>query len=189
LKAVQGLSPAFALAVPHPEALRIRGDVAFFQAVRAALIKRAPGDAKTEEELDLAVRQIVSRAVAPEGVVDIFSAAGLKKSDISILSEEFLAEARGKPHKNSAVELLRKFLTGEIKIRRRRNVVQARSFAEMLEETILGYQNRAIEAAWVIEKLIQFAETCTRTTPGENPLGSARMSWPFMMPWRRTTAL
>jgi type I restriction enzyme R subunit len=159
------------LAVPHPEALRIRDDVAFFQAVRAALIKRAPGDVKTEEELDLAVRQIVSQAVAPEGVVDIFAAAGLKKPDISILSEEFLAEVRGMPQKNLAVELLRKLLTGEIKIRRRKNAVQARSFSEMLEEAILRYQNRAIEAAHVIEELIQLAKDMRQANARGESLG------------------
>ncbi len=156
-QAVQELSQAFALAVPQEEALRIRSDIAFFQAVRAVLLKRAPSETKTEEELDYAVRQIVSRAVAPEGVVDIFAAAGLAKPDISILSEEFLAEVRGMPQRNLAIELLRKLLSGEIQNRGRKNVVQARSFAEMLEQAIRRYQNRAIEAAQVIEELIALA--------------------------------
>jgi len=155
---VQDLSQAFALAVPHGEALRIRDDVAFFQAVRAVLAKRGLGEARTEEELDVAVRQIVSRAVSSEGVVDIFAAAGLKKPDISILSDEFLAEVRGMPQRNLAVELLRKLLSGEIQARRRKNVVQARSFAEMLEQAVRRYQNRAIEAAQVIEELIGLAK-------------------------------
>jgi type I restriction enzyme, R subunit len=158
LHAVYELSQAFALAVPHDEALRIRDDVAFMQAVCASLAKRAPGEAKTAEELDLAVRQIVSRAVASEGVVDIFAAAGLQKPDMSILSDEFLAEVRGMPQRNLAVELLRKLLSGEIHTRRRKNVVQARSFAEMLEQSIRRYQNRAIEAAQVIEELIGLAK-------------------------------
>ena len=157
VRAVLELSQAFALAVPHAEALRIRDDVAFFQAVQAVLAKRAPGEARPEEELDHAVRQILSRAVASEGVMDIFAAAGLKKPDISILSDEFLAEVRGMPQKNLAVELLQKLLKGEIRTRGRKNVVQARSFAEMLERTIRRYQNRAIEAAQVIEELIQLA--------------------------------
>ncbi|MDR7530226.1 MAG: type I restriction endonuclease subunit R [Armatimonadota bacterium] len=157
LQAVAELSRAFALAVPREEALRIRDDVAFFQAVRAALIKRAPGDARPEEELDHAIREIISRAVVPEGVVDLFAAAGLKKPDISVLSEEFLAEVRGMPHKNLAVELLRKLLQGEIRARRRRNVVQARSFAEMLERAVRRYQNRAIDAVQVLEELIELA--------------------------------
>ena len=154
---VRELSQAFALAVPHVEALRIRDDVAFFQAVQAVLSKRAPGDARPEEELDHAVRQIISRAVAPEGVMDIFAAAGLAKPDISILSDDFLAEVRGMPQRNLAVELLQKLLKGELSKRRRKNVVQARSFAEMLEQTIRRYQNRAIEAAQVLEELIALA--------------------------------
>src|SRR5690606_7797101 len=101
---------------------------------------------------------IVSRAVASEAVVDIFAAAGLEKPDISILSDEFLAEVRGMPQRNLAVELLRKLLSGEIRTRRGRNVVQARSFAEMLEQSLRRYQNRAIEAAQVIEELIELAK-------------------------------
>jgi type I restriction enzyme R subunit len=158
IRNVRELSQAFALAVPHDEALRIRDDVAFFQAVQAVLAKRAPADARPEEDLDHAVRQIITRAVAPEGVVDIFAAAGLDKPDISILSDEFLAEVRGMPQRNLAVELLQKLLKGELKTRRRKNVVQARSFADMLEQTIRRYQNRAIEAAQVIEELIQLAK-------------------------------
>lgn len=158
LRAVQELSQAFALAVPHEEAIAIRDDVAFFQAVRASLAKRAPGEARTEEDLDHAVRQIVSRAVASEGVVDIFAAAGLKKPDISILSEEFLSEVQGMPQRNLAVELLQKLLKGEIRTRSRKNVVQARSFSEMLEQALRRYQNRAIEAAQVIEELIDLAK-------------------------------
>ena len=154
LKEVGELSQAFALAVPHPAALGIREDVAFFQAVKARLAKRAPGEERTEEELNLAVRQIVSRAVASEEVIDLFEAAGLKKPDVSILSDQFLAEVKGMPQRNLAVELLRKLLKGEIRERGRRNVVQARSFAEMLEQTLRRYQNRAIEAVQVIEELI-----------------------------------
>ncbi len=157
LRAVRELSQAFALAVPHPETVRIRDDVSLFQHVRAALSKRVGPDAKSDEELDHAVRQIVSRAVAPDGVVDIFAAAGLKKPDVSILSEEFLREVRGMGRRNLAVELLERLLKGELAIRRRKNVVQARSFAEMLEQTIRRYQNRAVEAAQVIEELIGLA--------------------------------
>jgi type I restriction enzyme R subunit len=108
--------------------------------------------------MDHAVRQIVSRAVAPGGVVDIFQAAGLEKPDISVLSDDFLAEVRDMPRKNLAVDLLRRLLGGEIKSRRRKNVVQARSFADMLEQAIRRYQNRAIEAAQVIEQLIELAK-------------------------------
>ena len=158
LNAVRELSQAFALAVPHPETTRIRDDVGFFQSVRVRLLKRAESEARPQEELDLAVRQIISRAVASEGVLDIFAAAGLDKPDISVLSDEFLAEVRGMPHRNLAVELLQKLLRGEVSTRRRKNVVQARSFAEMLEQTLRRYQNRAIEAAQVIEELIELAK-------------------------------
>ncbi|MEX0761532.1 MAG: type I restriction endonuclease subunit R [Dehalococcoidia bacterium] len=157
LQAVGDLSKAFALAVPHEDALRIRNDIGFFQAVRAGLVKGAPGGGRGDEEMEHAIRQIVSNAVASDQVVDIFAAAGLKKPDISILSDEFLAEVRGMPHRNLAVETLRKLLTGEIRSRRRRNVVQARSFSEMLEQSIRRYQNRAIETAAVIEELIALA--------------------------------
>ena len=116
--AVRDLSKGFALAVPHAEAMRIRDDVGFFQAVQAVLVKRAASDQRPEEELEHAVRQIISRAVMPEGVIDIFAAAGLKKPDISVLSEEFLADVRGMPQRNLAVELLRKLLSGEIRQRR-----------------------------------------------------------------------
>lgn len=127
------------------------------QTVQAVLAKRAPGDSRPDEELDHAVRQIIARAMAPEGVVDIFAAAGLKKPDISILSDQFLAEVRGMPQRNLAVELLQKLLKGELRVRGRKNVVQARSFAEMLEQSVRRYQNRAIEAAQVIEELIALA--------------------------------
>ena len=169
--AVRALSQAFALAVPHPETTRIRDDVAFFQAVQAGLAKRAPGDAKPEEDLDRAVRQIITRAVAPEGVIDIFAAAGLAKPDISILSDDFLAEVRGMPQRNLAVELLQKLLKGELGTRRRKNVVQARSFSEMLEQSIRRYQNRAIEAAQVLEELIQLAKDMRNASARGEGLG------------------
>ena len=171
LNAVRELSQAFALAVPHPETFRIRDDVAFFQAVRAALSKRATGEARPEEDLDLAVRQIISRAVASEGVLDIFAAAGLDKPDISVLSDEFLAEVQGMPQRNLAVELLQKLLKGELSMRRRKNVVQARSFTEMLEQTLRRYQNRAIEAAQVIEELIQLAKEMREANARGEQLG------------------
>ncbi len=158
LRSVTDLSKTFALAVPHETALSIRDDVAFFQAVRAVLAKSIPGDRKTDEELDHAIRQIVSNAVVSDEVIDIFDAAGLKKPDISILSDEFLVEVKGMPQRNLAVELLQKLLKGEISNRRRKNVVQARSFAEMLEQSLRRYQNRAIETAQVIEELIALAK-------------------------------
>jgi type I restriction enzyme R subunit len=158
LRSVTDLSQAFALAIPHEEALRIRDDVGFFQAVRSVLAKGAPGDRRTDDELDHAIRQIISRAVASDEVVDVFAAAGLQKPDISILSDEFLAEVRGMPQRNLAVELLQKLLKGEIRARGMRNVVQARSFGELLAQAVRKYQNRAIETAQVIEELIQLAK-------------------------------
>jgi type I restriction enzyme R subunit len=171
LQAVTELSQAFALAVPHEDALRIRGDVGFFQVVRSVLAKGEDGDGKTDQELDHAVQQLVSRAIVSDQVIDIFAAAGLKKPDISILSDAFLAELRGMPQKNLAVELLRKLLAGEIKARTRNNVVQARSFAQMLEQAIRRYQNRAIEAAQVIEELIALAKQMREASARGEQLG------------------
>ncbi len=158
LKAVKALSIAFALAVPNDRAVAIRDDVSFFQAVRAALVKSTVEGERTAEDIDLAIRQIISRAVVTDKVIDIFSAAGLQKPEISILSDEFLAEVKGLPQKNLAVELLRKLLNDEIKSRSRKYLVQSRSFAEMLERTINRYQNRTIESAEVIAALIELAK-------------------------------
>jgi type I restriction enzyme R subunit len=158
MQAVGDLARAFALAVPSDEALAIRDDVGFFQAIRAVLAKGAEGGPRPGEDLDHAIRQIVSRAVSSDEVIDIFAAAGLKKPDISILSDAFLAEVREMPHRNLAVELLQKLLRGEIRTRSRRNVVQARSFAGLLEQALRRYQNRAIETAQVIEELIALAK-------------------------------
>ena len=171
LKAVTELSQAFALAVPHEEALAIRDDVAFFQAVRAALAKSGAPSPQAEEDLEHAIRQLISKAVASDEVVDIFAAAGLKKPDISILSDEFLSEIRGLPQKNLAVELLRKLLNQEIKTRSRKNLVQARSFAEMLERSIRAYQNRAIETVQVIEELITLAKNLREANRRGEALG------------------
>jgi type I restriction enzyme R subunit len=158
IKAVSDLSKAFALAVPHDEALRIRDDVGFFQAIRSVLAKAATQQHRPEHELDNAIRQIVSRAVSSGEVIDIFAAAGLRKPDLSILSEEFLREVSHLPQKNLAVELLRKLLNDEIKTRSRRNVVKSRLFSSLLESSIRKYQNRAILAAQVIEELIGLAK-------------------------------
>lgn len=155
LKSVTELSKAFALAVPHEG---IRDDVGFFQAVRAVLAKSDASERRSDEDLDSAIRQIVSKAITSGEVMDIFAAAGLDKPNISILSDDFLAEVRGMPQRNLAVELLQKLLKGEIKARSKRNVVQARSFAELLEQAVRKYQNRAIETAQVIEELIQLAK-------------------------------
>jgi type I restriction enzyme R subunit len=158
LKAVRELSLAFALAVPDERALAVRDDVSFFQAVRAALVKSTVEGERSAEDVDHAIRQILSRAVTTDKVIDIFAAAGLKKPEISILSEAFLAEVKDLPQKNLAIELLRKLLNDELKGRLRKNLVQSRSFAEMLERTIRSYQNRTLESAQVIAELIKLAE-------------------------------
>jgi type I restriction enzyme R subunit len=158
LQAVSALSKAFALAVPHVAALAIRDEVGLFQEIRSGLVKATVTKSeKSPGEMQTAIRQLVSRAVYSTEVVDIFAAAGLQKPDISILSDEFLTEVQQLPQRNLALELLKKLINDEIKTRMRKNVVQARSFAEMLEKAIAKYKNRAIEAAEVIDELIQLA--------------------------------
>jgi len=171
MKTVTQLSRAFALSVPHEKATAIRDEVGFFQTVRAALAKTTGGPTWPEEELDAAVRQIVSRAVASDKVIDIFSAAGLKTPDISILSDEFLAEVKGLPQRNLAFEVLRKLLNDEIKTRSRKNLVQSRLFSQMLEETIRKYQNRSIETARVIQELIDLAKDMREASKRGEDLG------------------
>jgi type I restriction enzyme R subunit len=171
VKAVADLSKGFALAVPHEKALEIRDDVAFFQTVKAVLTKSTSDGRRSPEEIAHAIRQIVSRAVSSDEVIDIFAAAGLKKPDISILSDEFLAEVRGMPQRNLAVEMLQKLLDGEIKARGRKNIVQFRSFAELLEKAIKKYQNRAIETAQVIEELIALAKDLREANQRGEKLG------------------
>ena len=171
LNEVTALSKAFSLVVPHERAIEIRDDVAFFQAVRGVLAKLTAREETQSEAADFAIKQLVSKAVVPEGVVDIFAAAGLEKPDISILSDEFLAEVRALPQRNLAVELLDKLLNDEIKTHSRQNVVRARSFAEMLEQSIRAYQNRTIEAAQVIEELIQTAKELREAAERGEELG------------------
>lgn len=158
IQAVTELSKAYALCATEDEAIAIREEVGFFQAIKATLSKHTVEGGKSKAELDAAVRQIVTRAVASDQVIDIFATAGLDKPEISILSDQFLAEVRDLPQKNLALEILRKLLNDEIRTRSRRNVVQSRHFSEMLENTIKRYQNRSIESAQVIQELIKLAE-------------------------------
>ena len=158
IQVVTELSQAFALCAGMEEAIAIRDDLGFLQAVKAALAKRR-GAGKTSEELDLAVRQLVAKAIAPEGeIIDVFQAAGLKQPDISILSDQFLAEVRGLKYKNVAVELLEKLLCDEIRVRSKRNLVQSREFSAMLKKTLNAYHNRAIATQEVIDELINLAK-------------------------------
>jgi len=171
MKTVTQLSKAFALSVPHERAIAIRDDVGFFQTVRAGLAKTMPGTTKPQEDLDAAVRQIVSRAVATDQVIDIFSAAGLKAPDISILSDEFLAEVKDLPQRNLAFEVLKKLLNDEIKTRSKKNLVQSRLFSQMLEDSIRKYQNRSIEAAAIIQELIDLAKDMREAAKRGEKLG------------------
>ena len=155
--AVLALSKAFALAAASDQAQGIRDEVGFFQTVRAALAKSAPGAGRSSAERDLAVQQIVSRAAVSTEIVDILEAAGLETPDISILSDEFLAEVQSMRQKNLALEALRKLIHGEVRSQSRVNVVQARAFSARLEEAIARYHNNAVTTAEVLQELIQLA--------------------------------
>jgi type I restriction enzyme R subunit len=158
-KEVVGLSKAFAISVPHPKAMEIKDDVGFFQAVKARLTKFEPtGTGKSDAEIETAIRQIVDKAVVSEGIIDVFDAAGIKKPDISILSDEFLKEIQGMERKNLALELLKKLLNDEIKLRTKKNLIQSKKFSEMLEAAIKKYQNNLLTTAQVIEELIRLAK-------------------------------
>ena len=168
---VTDLSRVFALCAASDEAIELRDDIAFFQAIKAQLAKTS-GTQRPPEEIDAAVRQLVSKAImADEGIIDVFTAAGLKKPDISILSDQFLAEVRGLKYKNVAAELLAKLLKDEIKLRSVRNLVQSRVFSEMLKRTLNAYHNRAIATQEVIEELIKLAKEMDAATKRGEDLG------------------
>jgi type I restriction enzyme R subunit len=153
------LQKAFGLAVPHPEALKIRDDLAFFQSIKARFAKfDDQTKTRTNAEIETAIRQIVNDAIISGEVVDVFDAAGIKKPDISILSDEFLADIQGMERKNLAFELLKRLLADEIKTRSQLNLVQGRKFSEMLAEAVKRYQNSLIDSARLIEELIQIAK-------------------------------
>lgn len=153
------LQKAFGLSVPHPKALEIRDDLAFFQAIKARFAKFDDQNrTHTNEEIETAIRQIVNDAIISSEVVDIFDAAGIKKPDISILSDEFLAEIQDMDRKNLALELLKRLLNDEIKMRSKMNLVQGRKFSEMLAEAVKRYQSGLIDSARIIEELIQLAK-------------------------------
>jgi type I restriction enzyme R subunit len=159
LNTVTALSKSFALSVPHQYTIDIRDEVGLFQAIKARIVKvTQSGKGKSDEEMETAIKQILSDAIASEEVVDIFDAAGIKKPDISILSDEFLAEVKGMPHKNLAFELLKKLLNDEIKSRQRVNLVEAKKFSEMLDNAVKTYQNNLITSAQIIDAMIQLAK-------------------------------
>ena len=172
VQVVTELSRAFALSAASDEATAIRDDVAFFQTVQAALNKQESKSGKNPEQLDAAVRQLVSKAITTEGqVIDVFTAAGLPRPDIGILSDKFLAEVRGLKHKNVAAELLEKLLKDELKVRSKRNFVQAKQFSDKLKQTLNGYHNRAISTMEVIEELIKLAKELDSATKRGVDLG------------------
>jgi type I restriction enzyme R subunit len=159
INAVTALSKSFAISVPHPYTIDIRDEVGLFQAIKARIVKVTQrSKTKSDEEIETAIKQILSDAVVADEVVDIFDAAGIKKPDISILSDEFLAEVKGMQHKNLALELLKKLLNDEIKARQKTNLVQSKKFSEMLESAVRTYQNNLITSAQVIEELIKLAK-------------------------------
>jgi type I restriction enzyme R subunit len=159
LQVVTSLSRAFALCAASDEATAIRDDVSFFQALQAALFKQISSTSKTPEQIHAAIRQLVSKAITTDGqVIDVFTAAGLPKPDISILSDQFLAEVRGLKHKNVAAGLLEKLLKDELRVRSTRNLVQGKMFSEKLKKALNAYHNRAITTAEVIEELIKLAK-------------------------------
>ena len=172
IQLVTDLSRAFALSAASDEAAEIRDDVAFFQALQAALGKQRSHNQKTPEQIEAAISQLVSRAITTDGeVIDVFTAAGLSKPDISILSDQFLAEVRGLKHKHVAAELLAKLLKDEVKVRSRRNLVQAQVFSEKLQQTLNSYHNRAISTLQVIEELIKVAKEMKAATDRGEALG------------------
>ena len=160
IDSVTALSKAFALSIPHDQALAVKEEIAFFQAVKARLIKfTGTGESKTNEEIETVIRQIIDKALVSHKVVDIFSSAGIKQPDISILSDEFLQDMQNFKYKNIAIEVLKKLLNDEIRGRIRKNLVQGKSLMEMLEESIKRYHNKVITAVEVIDELIEIAKS------------------------------
>jgi type I restriction enzyme R subunit len=155
---VTALSKSFAISVPHQYTIDIRDEVGLFQAIKARIVKVTQTGGKSDEELETAIKQILSDAIVSDDVIDIFDAAGIKKPDISILSDEFLAEVKGMTHKNLAYELLKKLLKGEIKTRTKVNLVQSKKFSEMLDSAVNKYQNNLITSAQVIDEMIRLAK-------------------------------
>lgn len=152
------LSKAFTLSIPHEKALAVKDEVAFFQAVKARLVKFiSDGTGRSDIDIETAIKQIIDEALSSDQVVDIFDAAGIKKPEISILSEEFLLEIQGMKHQNLALELLKRILNDEIRSRSKTNLVRSKALLEMLETTIKKYQNNLLSAAEIIQKLIELA--------------------------------
>ncbi|AFN74524.1 HsdR family type I site-specific deoxyribonuclease [Melioribacter roseus P3M-2] len=177
---VTALSKAFAIAIPHEQALDVKDEVAFFQAVKARLLKfdsSSPG--KSSEEIETTIKQVIDKALVSDRVIDIFDAAGIKKPDISILSEEFLMEVRNMQHKNIALETLRKLLNDEIKSRIRTNLVQGKTLMEMLEKSIKKYHSKILTAAEVIEELIALGKEIQNLDKEPKEMGLSDFEYAF----------
>ncbi|MBE0434235.1 MAG: type I restriction endonuclease subunit R [Methylomicrobium sp.] len=177
---VTALSQTFAIAIPHEQAMEAKDEVAFFQAVKARLAKfDGTGTGKTDEEIETTIRQVIDKALISEQVIDVFDAAGIKKPDISILSEEFLLELKGMEHKNVALEVLKKLLNDELKTRAKKNLVQSRSLMEMLEAAIKKYQNKILTAAEVMDELIKISKAIVASDNEAEQLGLSDFEYAF----------
>ena len=177
---VTALGKAFAIAVPNDAAMDVKDEVAFFQAVKARLCKfDQTGSGMSDEEVETTIRQVIDKALVSEKVIDLFDAAGIKKPDISILSEEFLMELKGMEHKNIALEVLRKLLEGEIKARSKFNVVEGRTLIEMLDSSITRYHNKVLTAAEVIDELIQLSKTILEKDKDAENMGLTTYEYAF----------
>ena len=177
---VTALSKSFAIAIPHEDAMEVKEEVAFFQAVKARLAKfGGTGSGRTDEELETTIRQVIDQALVSEKVIDIFDAAGIKKPDISILSEEFLLELKGMEHKNVALEVLKKLLNDEIKSRSKKNLVKSKSLMEMLENAIKKYHNKILTAAEVIDELIELSKEIKHMDREAKALGLTEFEYAF----------
>ncbi len=177
---VTSLSQAFSIAIPHEQAMDVKDEVSFFQAVKSRLAKfDATGSGKTNEEVETAIRQVIDKALVTEQVIDVFDAAGIKKPDISILSEEFLLEVKNMKHKNIALEVLKKLLNDEIKMRTKKNLIQSKSLMEMLEMSIKKYHNKLLTAAEVIEELIQLSKEIQQMDKEPREMGLSDFEYAF----------
>jgi len=177
---VTALSRAFSIAIPHEQAMDVKDEVSFYQAIKARLVKfDSTGIGKTDEEIETAIRQVIDKALVTERVIDIFDAAGIKKPDISILSEDFLLEVRNMEHKNIAMEVLKKLLNDEIKARMKKNMVQSRSLMEMLEDSIKKYHNKVVTAAEVIDELIELGKEIKRMDKEPQEMGLSEFEYAF----------
>ncbi len=177
---VTALSKAFAIAIPHEQAMDVKDEVSFFQAVKARLAKfDVTGSGKTNEQIETTIRQVIDKALVSEQVIDVFDAAGIKKPDISILSEEFLMELKGMEHKNVALEILKKLLNDEIKSRAKKNLVKSRTFLVMLENSIKKYHNKILTAAEVIEELINLSKGIVEMDNEAKQMGLTAFEYAF----------